>query len=496
MSAFSRFPVPFLHPINGSGTPYPAARLNFYVAGSATRLDTYSDKDLTIPNSNPVIADGNGRFGQIFLGSGTYDVTLETSLGANIWTAEDVAASAVSSATTTVAGIVELATTAETLAGASSSLAVTPVAAAAAIQQGFSYGTTGGTANAITVTPTVTPVSLAAGMQVTFRATNNNSGATTLNFGSLGAVSLRLASATGLVALVGGEIISGNTYTVTYSATDSAWILDLVGFTPSTLSLFTALPGVSNLLIVNGGATTNVTITFDQAVLVDANGRGLAVMSGNYTCDCSVSAAINRLDTGSLAANSEYHIWLIAKPDGTLPGSLMSLSATAPTLPTGYVGGFKVRIGCFITGGAATFLRLRQIGKVTQYVVTAGTTTTTLPKFTIAQNASKTALSAAGSVGSGNAQKVPSTALAIRMIISQDGNTSRGVAVFPNNDADYANNWGQHYGAVTGTGTAGQGGCLIEMVLESATIYYIGTNNPAIGAAIAVVGWIDRVNAS
>jgi hypothetical protein len=258
-----------------------------------------------------------------------------------------------------------------------------------------------------------------------------------------------------------------------------------------------ALPGVTNLLITNGGATTNVTITFDQAVLVNTAGQGISVLNGSYTCDCSANAAINRLDTGSLANNTEYHIWLIARPDGTLPGSLMSQSATAPTLPTGYSGGFRVRIGCFITGGAATFLRIRQVGNRSQYVVAAGTTTTVLPLFTVSTNASKTALTAAGSTGSGNAQKVPSTASTIILLGANDGNTNASMAVFPNNDAGYSITEGQLWGGLTGTGTGGPYCFCTEMILESTSIYYIsGNNGGGANAALATGGWRDRVNAS
>jgi hypothetical protein len=240
MSAFSRLPVPFLHPINGSGTPYPLAKAYFYVAGTTTPQDTYSDKDLTIPNTNPVVADANGLFGQIFLGSGTYDVVLKTSADATIWTAEDVAAAAVSAATTTVSGIIELATTAEALTGTSATLGMTPATVAAAVQQGFSYGTTGGSANAITVTPTIAPTALASGMECYFRASSTNTGATTINYADLGAVSARVHGASGATACVGGEIIANNLYRAVYSGSDSCWVISAVGWTPAALTALTA----------------------------------------------------------------------------------------------------------------------------------------------------------------------------------------------------------------------------------------------------------------
>lgn len=42
-------------------------RLFFYETGTTTKKDTYSDDGLTIPNSNPVVADSAGRFGDIWI---------------------------------------------------------------------------------------------------------------------------------------------------------------------------------------------------------------------------------------------------------------------------------------------------------------------------------------------------------------------------------------------------------------------------------------------
>lgn len=235
MSAFSRLPVPFLHPVNGSGTPYPGAKAYFYTAGTTTPLDTYSDKDLSVPNANPVVADANGLFGQIFLGSGTYDVLVTTSTGTTIWTAEDVAAAAVSNATTTVAGIIELATTAEALTGSSAVLGMTPATVAAAIQQGFSYGTTGGSANAITVTPTILPSALSSGMAIYFRASSTNTAATTINYAGLGVVSAKVLGPSGPVACAGGEIVASNTYRAVYSGSDTCWLVSAEGGVPAEL---------------------------------------------------------------------------------------------------------------------------------------------------------------------------------------------------------------------------------------------------------------------
>ena len=65
------------------------------------------------------------------------------------------------------------------------------------------------------------------------------------------------------------------------------------------------------------------------------------------------TAGANALDTGSIAADTWYYIFLIAKVDGTVAG-LASLSSTAPTMPTDYV--YKRRVGSFLTDATSDII--------------------------------------------------------------------------------------------------------------------------------------------
>ena len=81
-----RFVPPIYSPNNDDGSAnLPGALLYFYVNGSSTTLqDTYSDFALTTPHTNPVVADGDGRFAQIF-GNGTYSAKMTDADGNNVW---------------------------------------------------------------------------------------------------------------------------------------------------------------------------------------------------------------------------------------------------------------------------------------------------------------------------------------------------------------------------------------------------------------------------
>lgn len=53
--------------INSAGDPYAGAKANFYLTGTTTRTNTYTDNDLGVAHDNPVIADSLGQFAPIYL---------------------------------------------------------------------------------------------------------------------------------------------------------------------------------------------------------------------------------------------------------------------------------------------------------------------------------------------------------------------------------------------------------------------------------------------
>ena len=52
---------------DGDGVPYAGAKAYFYGTDGSTAISTYSDADVTTPNSNPVVADADGWFEPIYL---------------------------------------------------------------------------------------------------------------------------------------------------------------------------------------------------------------------------------------------------------------------------------------------------------------------------------------------------------------------------------------------------------------------------------------------
>ena len=95
----NRFTLPLSQDLDGSGDPYAGGKLYFYETGTSAPLDTYSDSTLSTANANPVVADGNGRFGDIFLKTQDYKVVLKTTADVTIWTADPVSGTATATET-------------------------------------------------------------------------------------------------------------------------------------------------------------------------------------------------------------------------------------------------------------------------------------------------------------------------------------------------------------------------------------------------------------
>lgn len=84
-------PMPFVPAFTTFGLIAGAARLEFYLTGTTTPANVYSDAGLTTPLGSVVTSDAFGRFVAIYLDPlVTYRVRLETSLGALIQEADGV----------------------------------------------------------------------------------------------------------------------------------------------------------------------------------------------------------------------------------------------------------------------------------------------------------------------------------------------------------------------------------------------------------------------
>jgi hypothetical protein len=86
----TRILLPREQVFDANGQVMPGAKLYTYASGTSTLKTTYSDAGLTVANTNPLVADSAGRFGDIFPGVGAYKLVLQDADGVTIWTADPV----------------------------------------------------------------------------------------------------------------------------------------------------------------------------------------------------------------------------------------------------------------------------------------------------------------------------------------------------------------------------------------------------------------------
>lgn len=120
--------------------------------------------------------------------------------------------------------------------------------------------TTGGSADAYTVTTNQTLTSLTDGFKVSFILSATNTGASTINVDSLGTKPLRTITGTALVA---GEIVAGCLYTASYDSGNDEWLIHGGNLTARLSALVPA-----GIIIPYGGtsAPTGYLLCYGQAV--------------------------------------------------------------------------------------------------------------------------------------------------------------------------------------------------------------------------------------
>lgn len=122
------------------------------------------------------------------------------------------------------------------------------------------------------------------------------------------------------------------------------------------------VPGhISGLTLSAAGSTGTFGIA--AGVANDAASGGLMSLASAYTKTTSswaVGSGNGALDTGSVAINTWYHVYLIKRTDTGVVDVLFSTSASSPTMPSSYT--LKRRIGSMKTDGSSQWLKFTQIG--------------------------------------------------------------------------------------------------------------------------------------
>lgn len=227
-------------------------------------------------------------------------------------------------------------------------------------------GTSSGTAAVQTVnlSPAITAYSV--GQMFHFRAGFNCPGAMTLNFNGIGAGAVQRFPGTDPLS---GDFAVDDIVHVTVIATTPVFVLQDVRHAVRAIAE-AVTPKIKGL---RGGedVDTEHDIYTEGGWCWDSTYTSRMVLSAQMTKQIDNSWAVGDdaggIDTGSVAADTWYARHLIKNPTTGVVDVLLSLSATAPTLPSGYT--LFRRIGWHLTDGSANLISVLQDGDRFNYRV-------------------------------------------------------------------------------------------------------------------------------
>jgi hypothetical protein len=259
---------------------------------------------------------------------------------------------------------------------------------------------------------------------------------------------------------------------------DAVNVYSPVSYAPTVKSAY------SNLKASADGVSADVVVSADE-IVVESASNGYQTLRTVALTIAGTAVGANGIDAGAIAASTWYSLWVIW--NGTTTAGLMSLSATAPTLPAGYT--HKTRVGWIRTDGSgdAFPLSFKQAGSRVQYVVAAGSNVAALPPISAG---------AAGSLGTPTwatialAGFVPPTAVVGEFTASLGGSLGSLMAA-PNASYGAYDSVTNPPPVILGQGVGGTYNAVrFGFVLESLNLYV------AAGVAsnlFQIVGWEDEL---
>lgn len=335
--------------------------------------------------------------------------------------------------------------------------------------------TSADTAPSFTLTPVPAITAYAANQRFRVKFHAAGAGSNTMNVSGLGAKNLcQYDSGGNKVAAV---IAANQLADLEYDGTDFVILDPLPPVVAAPVAQSSVIGASSNLRASATGANSTVTVSANEIVL-ESSGNAYAVARAVSVSINSAAVGVNGLDAGVLAASTWYSVWVIW--NGAAVAGLLSLSANAPTMPSGYT--HKARVGWIRTDGTANKypLSFTQFAKRVQYKIAAGSNLTALPA--IASGAVGTFGSAWGVASTANA--IPPTAAVFLLSMSSTSGGSGALWLAPNTACGFNALGGGFY-----YGPAAVAAIMVAINAENASVAVSSQTNTAVG----VFGWEDNL---
>lgn len=352
--------------------------------------------------------------------------------------------------------------------------------------------------NTITATPITNfyqPAAYANFQIISFVMPATLTGSATIRLGTLPFVNLYMPS--GLQAGA-GDIAIGTFVIAAFNAALNSGNGGFQVFNATTPSVIQPVAGTHKSLFLGntGGSPDTIMLVSADEIMLENVAGGTAKVSNVSLSIATTTNGANGLDSGSIAANTWYAVYVILNVNTSAVAGLLSLSFTTPTMPSGFT--YRARVGSCKTGPASTNLhRTSQYGNRGFYRVTAGSQTTSLPLISTGNQ---------GTVGATPTwvtppvvnSLVPPTATAIVVGASlQGGATTAGSALIAPSAA-YGGNSSTNPAPFLLAGPVGLSQNMIaKLMLESTNIAIaalVGTGGVGSYTTIFCYGWEDTLD--
>lgn len=244
----------------------------------------------------------------------------------------------------------------------------------------------------------------------------------------------------------------------------------------------------SGLVITYSGTSSSVSVTANELIVKNSAGGGVSLRNLSLSATSgNSSGAAGSLDTGSWAFSTWYNLFVIYNPTAQTSALLWSLSATAPTLPSGYT--HFARVGANKTQSATNywFLGGTQLDRIFQYKVNSSGNLTSLP---LMSSGAQGNVSTPTWVAVAVSPFIPTTAGRIAVTIGQMIIASQALMAPNNSYGGYASTSNPPPFSMSGGSGATPPVSTCWMTLESTSIY-IATGSTSGG--FYCFGWEDNL---
>lgn len=202
------------------------------------------------------------------------------------------------------------------------------------------------------------PTEYVDGMEIRFRTSNTNTGASTINVNGLGAKNIK--NSDGTTDILAGFISNNRDISLRFYNDSFIPSNEITQATTST----SGQSILSNPVTVVNGTDNEHDLDFSEGNFEFSDGSGQATitaMTKRFDAPWVAGTGNGGLDTGSLASDTAYYVYEIYNPTTGISDFIGTTTFDSPTLPSGFTKRSKNIVVDFVTDGSGNIRNGRYI---------------------------------------------------------------------------------------------------------------------------------------